>query len=50
MSENEFEMNYELIDERKILFDFDEVNMLEVAPNEDLNHFSVKADPVLYIE
>ena len=43
MSTNVNEMNYELVDERKILFDYDEVNKIEVALGEDLDHFSVKA-------
>ena len=37
------EMNYKLVDERKISFDFDQVNKIEIGSNEDLNHFSIKA-------
>ena len=37
------EMNYELIDERKILYDYEDINKLEVGLNEDLNRFCCKA-------
>ena len=43
MYSKKLEMNYELVDERKISFNYDEVNKVEIAQNEDLNHFSIKA-------
>jgi len=43
LSENDFEMNYELVDERKILYDYDNINKIEVGLNENLDHFCCKA-------
>ena len=43
MTSNLNEMNYELIDERKIVFDYDGINKIEVGQNEDLNRFCCKA-------